>query len=82
MARVVRQISSGGEQFIVATANTRPERLGRPFTRWSIRKLADHRHLRAACRIVVGRERLRHMLHQHRITYVGAHFPQRLFGLR
>ncbi|WP_435819582.1 helix-turn-helix domain-containing protein [Micromonospora tulbaghiae] len=37
-----RQISSDEEQFIAATANTRPEKLGRPFTRWSVCKLADH----------------------------------------
>ncbi|MET8307788.1 helix-turn-helix domain-containing protein [Micromonospora sp. NPDC005173] len=37
-----RQISPDDEQFIVSTANTRPMKLGLPFTRWSIRKLADH----------------------------------------
>src|SRR3954447_25957349 len=37
-----RRISHDDEQFIVATATTRPKKLGRPFTHWSIRKLADY----------------------------------------
>jgi transposase len=37
-----RLVSPDDEQFIVTTANTRPESLGRPFTRWSVRKLAEH----------------------------------------
>src|SRR3982750_2264715 len=37
-----RLISPDEETLIVATANTRPEALGRPFTRWSVRKLADY----------------------------------------
>ena len=37
-----RLISPDEETFIVVTANTRPEALGRPFTRWSVRKLADY----------------------------------------
>jgi len=43
------------EQAIVATANTRPEALGRPFTRWSVRKLADYLTTRAARQIEIGR---------------------------
>src|SRR3954462_2864237 len=34
-----RRINHGDERFIVATATTRPCKLGRPFTRWSLRKL-------------------------------------------
>ncbi len=64
-----RQISSDEEQLIVETANTRPEKLGRPFTRWSIRKLADHLRLHATRRIRIGRERLRQILHRHQITF-------------
>ncbi|WBB89337.1 IS630 family transposase [Verrucosispora sp. WMMC514] len=64
-----RQISSDEEQFIVETANTRPEKLGRPFTRWSIRKLADHLRLHATRRVRIGRERLRQILRRHRITF-------------
>ncbi|MFI2651812.1 helix-turn-helix domain-containing protein [Micromonospora fulviviridis] len=64
-----RQISPDEEQFIVETANTRPEKLGRSFTRWSIRKLADHLRVHCDRRIRVGRERLRQILHWHRITF-------------
>ncbi|MEU4532784.1 helix-turn-helix domain-containing protein, partial [Micromonospora ureilytica] len=64
-----RQISPDEEQFIVETANTRPEKLGRPFTRWSVRKLADHLSSDATRRIRIGRERLRQILHQHKITF-------------
>ncbi|GAA4580645.1 hypothetical protein GCM10023176_60480 [Micromonospora coerulea] len=64
-----RQISPDEKQLIVETANTRPEKLGRPFTRWSIRKLADHLRLHATRRVRVGRERLRQILHRHRITF-------------
>ena len=35
-----RRISDDDVDFIVATATTRPEKLGLPFTRWSLRKLA------------------------------------------
>ena len=34
-----RLITTDDEQFIVETATSRPEALGQPFTRWSIRKL-------------------------------------------
>src|SRR3954449_2520107 len=54
-----RLISPDDEQYIVTTANTRPEALGRPFTRWSVRKLADHLTTQAARPIEIGRERLR-----------------------
>ncbi len=35
-----RRITTEDEDFIVAAATTRPEALGLPFTRWSLRKLA------------------------------------------
>src|SRR4051794_35211009 len=35
-----RRITTEDEVFIVATATARPESLGQPFTRWSLRKLA------------------------------------------
>ncbi|HWO65767.1 MAG TPA: helix-turn-helix domain-containing protein, partial [Umezawaea sp.] len=38
-----RLISPDDELFIVATATTRPSKLGKPFTRWSVRKLVRHR---------------------------------------
>ena len=37
-----RQITTDDETFIVATATARPETLGQPFTRWSLRKLAAY----------------------------------------
>jgi transposase len=37
-----RRISDDDEASIVATAKVRPGKLGRPFTRWSLRKLADY----------------------------------------
>ena len=37
-----RQIGPDDQQSIVETANTRPETLGRVFTRWSVRKLTDY----------------------------------------
>jgi transposase len=60
-----RQISSEDEKFIVATALTHPKRLGRPFTRWSVRKLAGNPQ-----RVVrIGRERLRLILGEHEISF-------------
>ena len=41
-----RLISDEDIGVIVAAATTRPEKLGQPFTRWSLRKLADY----LACR--------------------------------
>ena len=47
---------------IVAAARTRPEKLGLPFTHWSLRKLAAY--LAGRDRPVrVGRERLWQLLH-------------------
>ena len=37
-----RLISDEDIEVIVAAARTRPEKLGQPFTRWSLRKLADY----------------------------------------
>jgi transposase len=64
-----RQISDDDVVFIVATARTRPTKLGRPFTHWSLRKLAQHLSEHADRKIRVGRERLRQILHAHRITF-------------
>jgi transposase len=36
-----RLISDGDIEVIVTAATTRPEKLGLPFTRWSLRKLAE-----------------------------------------
>jgi transposase len=64
-----RRITTDDETFIVATATARPEALGQPFTRWSLRKLAAYladndRHV-----VVVGRERLRQILKAHDVTF-------------
>jgi hypothetical protein len=56
--RPSRLISDEDVQVIVATATTRPEKLGIPFTHWSLRKLG---HL-AARGTGIGRERLRQIL--------------------
>ncbi|WP_395372829.1 helix-turn-helix domain-containing protein [Streptomyces tubercidicus] len=37
-----RLLTPDDEDFVVATATTRPTKLGKPFTRWSVRKLADY----------------------------------------
>src|SRR5688572_21825753 len=57
-----RRISDDDEAFIVATATARPGTLGRPFTRWSLRKLADYLANHAERRVLIGRERLRQLL--------------------
>jgi transposase len=65
-----RRISEDDEAFIVATATTRPQALDQPFTRWSLRKLADYlTHNRGTRRVTIGRERLREFLHKHEITF-------------
>jgi transposase len=60
-----RRISDDDIDVILAAARTRPEALGKPFTHWSVRKLADHL---AARGIRVGRERLRQLLHARGIS--------------
>jgi transposase len=64
-----RRISDADVEYIVATARTRPTKIGRPFTRWSIRKLAQHLAGHADRRVRIGRERLRQILHAHGITF-------------
>jgi transposase len=64
-----RLITTDDEAFIVETATTRPEALGCPFTRWSLRKLVafladnDRRVVR------VSRERVRQILAAHEVTF-------------
>jgi hypothetical protein len=53
---------------IVTAASTRPEKLGLPFTCWSLRKLAAHL-AGAAQPVQIGRERLRQILHARGITF-------------
>jgi len=64
-----RRISSDDEHYIVQTATTRPEKLARPFTHWSVRKLAGYLGENPTRRVRIGRERLRLILHNHQITF-------------
>jgi transposase len=64
-----RQITTDDEDFIVETAKTRPEKLGQPFTRWSIRKLVDFVARHPSRRVKIGRERLRQLLVNNDITF-------------
>jgi transposase len=63
-----RLISDGDIEVIVTAARTRPEKLGQPFTHWSLRKLAGY--LAGLGRPVrIGRERLRQLLHERGISF-------------
>jgi transposase len=64
-----RLINDDDVAFIVATAKTRPEKLGRPFTHWSVRKLAAYLRRNEQRVVRIGRERLRQILHAHQITF-------------
>lgn len=64
-----RRFSRDDEAFIVATAITRPESLGRPFTRWSLRKLTQYLAGNPDRIITVGRESLRLLLRRHEISF-------------
>ena len=59
-----RRISDDDVAFIVATAKTRPTKLGCPFTHWSVRKLAGYLRRNDQRIVRVGRERLRQILHE------------------
>jgi transposase len=63
-----RLISDEDIQVIVTAATTRPEKLGLPFTHWSLRKLAAY--LAGSPQPVrIGRERLRQILHGRGISF-------------
>jgi len=64
-----RRITTEDEEFIVATAKARPEKVGRPFTHWSIRKLRQYLAVNPTRRIKVGKERLRQLLEAHGVTF-------------
>jgi len=64
-----RLISDEDIEFIVTAATTRPEKLGRPFTHWSMRKLAGYLASSTARPVAIGRERLRQILHQRGISF-------------
>jgi transposase len=64
-----RRISRDDQDFIAAVATTRPTKLGRPFTGWSVRKPADYLATNTDHMVVIGRERLRQLLHERGITF-------------
>jgi transposase len=73
-----RRITDEDVQVIVATATTRPKKLGLPFTHWSIRKLTAYANGRygyhdpdlvPARAVRIGRERVRAILHEHDISF-------------
>jgi transposase len=64
-----RRITTDDETFIVETAKTRPEKLGQPFTHWSVRKLVGYLADNPARRVKIGRERLRQLLARNEITF-------------
>jgi len=64
-----RRISPDDEAFIVETAKSRPEKLGQPFTRWSIRKLVGYLADNPQRNVRIGRERLREILAKHQVTF-------------
>ena len=63
----LRLISDGDIEVIVTAARTRPEQPVRPFTRWSLRKLAAC--LAEGPGVCTGRERLRQVLHARGISF-------------
>jgi transposase len=64
-----RLISDEDIAFIIATAKTRPGKLGRPFTHWSVRKLAAYLADNPVRQVRIGRERLRQLLRQQRVSF-------------
>ncbi len=64
-----RLISDEDTEFIIATASTRPEKLGLPFTHWSLRKLAGYLAGNPARPVTIGRERLRQILHARQVSF-------------
>ncbi len=64
-----RLLKPDDEDFVVATATTRPSKLGQPFTRWSIRKLVAYLRKVHGRVIRIGREALRCLLRRRGITF-------------
>ncbi|MFF9347590.1 IS630 family transposase [Streptomyces sp. NPDC014734] len=64
-----RLLDDDDEEFVIQTATTCPAKLGKPFTRWSIRKLAEHLRRNVARPIRIGREALRCLLHRRGVTF-------------
>lgn len=64
-----RRLSPDEEDFVIQTATTRPTKLGQPFTRWSLRKLAAYLRKVHGRVIRIGREALRCLLRRRGITF-------------
>ncbi len=64
-----RLLSDDEEEFVIQMAISRPAKLGQPFTRWSIRKLAAYLHRLPGRPLVIGREALRTLLARRGITF-------------
>ncbi len=64
-----RLLSDDEEDFVVATATTRPAKLDQPFTRWSLRKLTAYLRRVHGRVIRIGREALRCLLARRGITF-------------
>lgn len=64
-----RLLKPDDEDFVVATATTRPTKLGQPFTRWSLRKLVAYLRKVHGRVIRIGREALRCLLARRGITF-------------
>ncbi len=64
-----RRITTEQRSHIITTATQRPTSLGMPFTRWSIRKLAQYLATTNGGQIAVSRERLRQILAEEGVTF-------------
>jgi len=64
-----RRITTEQRTLIITTATQRPTSLGMPFSKWSIRKLAQYLATTKGGRIAVSRERLRQILAEEDITF-------------
>ena len=64
-----RRTTTDDEDFIVEAATTRPEALGLPFTRWSLRKLAAYLGDNQTRVVKISAERLRQILAARGVTF-------------
>ena len=64
-----RRITTEERQLIIKTATKRPRSLGQPFTRWSVRKLAQYLATKKGKKVRISRERLRQILAEAKITF-------------
>jgi transposase len=64
-----RRITTEDEAFIVETAKARPQKLGQPFSHWSLRKLRGYLADNPRRKVPIGRERLRQILDRHEVTF-------------